>query len=323
MSIKSGIRSNLLSSTKGQILFYRLRKIRERMALLTTSDEKYIRRMYKKRFGEELNLCNPVSFGAKLQWLKLFYRDPQIVRCSDKFEIRGYMEDRGLGWLCNDLIGTYVDAKDIDFGSLPDSFVAKANHGSGWNLIVKNKNELDWPNTVELMNSWLDLNLYVFGREWNYRDIEPKIVIEKYLDHEPLNDYKFMCFNGEPLYMQLNNDFEGSHYVDFYDLEGWRHLPITYSAYKKSDREVAVPEQYETMLELARQLSAPFPFVRVDFYNFDQCTILGEMTFFPAGGLWPLKPSELGFNEILGSRLELPEPNYNLDLYERVQREGR
>ena len=167
------------------------------------------------------------------------------------------------------------------------------------------------------MNSWLKLNLYAFGREWNYKDIPPRIIIEKLIEHEPLIDYKFMCFNGEPKYLQINNDYQGTHYVDFYDIN-WNRVDFTYNKFKKSNHILPLPLQFEQMKELAKKLSAPFPYVRVDFYNPPGKIIFGELTFFPGSGLLPLDPVKNNYDEILGSQLDLPSPNYNLDLYNKI-----
>lgn len=318
MGLKKKIRALMFESTSGQILFYKLRILREKKAM-RTNDYDTIQRIYRERFFREANLANPKTYTEKLQWLKLFYRDPKLPICSDKYRIREYLRECDLEWLANDALGVYTDAKDIDFDKLPNRFVAKATHGSGWNLICTDKSSFDRKGNVKLMNAWLKLNLSALGREWNYAEIEPRIVVEKFIDHQPLNDYKYMCFNGEPLYMQLNNDYEGTHYVDFYELDGWKHLPFTYGPYRISDREIAPPPMHKKMMELARILSKPFPFVRVDFYNYDDTVILGELTFFPGGGMWPLNPVQTGYDEILGKRLKLPEPNHNLELLAKLK----
>lgn len=321
MAIKSIIREKMMSSEKGQVLFFRIRRLREKYALLTTSDLKYITKTYEKRYGKPIDFSNPKGFGEKLQWMKLFYRNKYMPVCSDKYELHNYLDELGLGYLGNKVIGVYEDAREISYEELPKKFVAKATHGSGWNLICKDKSELNWKDTVRKMNSWLKLNLYVFGREWNYKNIKPRIIVEEFIEHEPLNDYKFMCFNGEPLYMQLNNDYEGEHYVDFYDLKTWEHLPVTLMHYKRSDRVIEKPEQFDEMIRLARVLSKRFPFVRVDFYSFDETIILGELTFFPGGGLWPFVPMDKGYNNLIGSKLSLPKPNHNLKLFKKLTNE--
>ena len=319
MALKDSLRKKMFSSNNGQVFFYKVRRVREKLCLARYSDYAYIQKVAKERFGREMNIAEPKTYTEKLQWLKFFYRNEKMPICSDKYRVREYLKECGLEHLGNEVLGVYDDARKIDFDSLPEKFVAKANHGSGWNLICKDKAGLDKKGSVKLMNEWLKLNLYVFGREWNYKDIEPRIVVEKYIEYEPLNDYKFMCFNGEPLYMQLNNDYNGKHFVDFYELDGWKHLPFSYGSYRISDRVIEKPPMYDKMFELARQLSKPFPFVRVDFYNYDDVVILGELTFFPGGGLWPLNPVETGYDETLGEKLRLPAPNHNLELLAKLK----
>ena len=224
-------------------------------------------------------LKDPKTYTEKLQWLKLFYRNDKMPICTDKYEVHEYLTKLGYKHLLNDIIGVYKNANDIDFESLPKRFVAKTTNGCGSNLICKNKSGLKWKKWKKIMNSWLKLNLYAFGREWNYKDISPRIIIEKLIDHEPLTDYKFMCFNGEPHFLQINNDREGVHYVDFYDIN-WNRVAFTYKKFIKSNHVLSLPPQFNEMKELARKLSAPFPYVRVDFYNLPDKIIFGELDFF-------------------------------------------
>lgn len=319
MSLMQKIKKRLMSTPKGKLTFYRLRRIRERFALNKSSDFEYVTATYRERFGREINLAEPKAYTEKLQWIKLFYHDPTVQVCTDKYEVRGYLEKLGYGEMLNECYGVFDNANDIDFDALPNSFVAKAAHGSSWNLICKDKSKLDIKTWRKIMNQWLKLNLYVFGREWNYKELKPRIIIEKFLPQEPLIDYKFMCFNGEPKFMQINNDFEGKHFVDFYDVD-WKLAGFTYQKYHTSpDHKLDRPEGFEQMKELARQLAAPFPFVRVDFYHFDGKTIFGELTFFPGGGLLPIVPDGEKYDNLLGSWLTLPEPNYNLELLRKIK----
>lgn len=320
VTIKRRIKNKLFHSHAGIIFFYRVRRVREKFSKTFVSDYRYLTNDYRRRIGRKLNLTDPKTFTEKMQWLKLFYRHPDMTRCSDKYEVQNYLKEIGFGDLCNELIGVYKDAREIDFDSLPEKFVAKANHGSGWNLICKDKHKLDWKNEVRVMNQWLKMNLYIFGREWNYNDIPPRIVVEKFLDHEPLNDYKVMCFNGEPLYIQLNNDRDGVHYLDFYDIATWERVPFTYKGYNTSEWALEKPPMFERMMQIAREIAKNFPFVRVDFYNFDDVLLIGELTYFPAGGLQEPVPVESGYDLIMGSKLQLPEPNHNLKLYRKIMK---
>lgn len=318
MSVKQNIKKKLKQSASGEVLFFYIRILREKISGMK-SDKDFLEKVYKQRYGSDLDWINPKTYGEVGAWLKLFYRDERMVRCADKYGIRDYLAELGYKNLCNEVIGVYDDARKIDFDSLPEKFVAKATHGSGWNLVCKDKNKLNWKNEVKKMNMWLKLDLTAFGREWHYKHIKPQIVIEKFLDHEPLNDYKFMCFNGEPMFMQLNNDFEGKHYVDYYKLDNWELLPMSISGYTNSGRVIPRPENYEKMFELAKELSKPFPFARIDFYSFDDTIILGEITFFIGGALRPfVSQGDVNYDELFGSLIKLPEPNHNLELYNKL-----
>lgn len=311
--IKELIKLYSEKSTTGRLMYNKLRAILEKRILKKYSDEAYIKLTYKKRFGRDISFNNPTTYTEKLQWLKLFYRNEKMPICTDKFEVHRYLTDLGYNHLLNDLIGVYDSANDINFDDLPSAFVIKSTHGCNSNIICKKKNELDWKKWKPVINSWLKLKVHAFGREWNYKDIKPRIIIEKFIEHQPLIDYKFMCFNGEPKYLQINNDLNGVQYVDFYHIN-WTRVDFTYERFTKSNHVLPKPLKFKEMKELARELSAPFPYVRVDFYNPSNKIIFGELTFFPGGGLLPLIPVKNNYDELLGSQLELPEANNNLDL---------
>lgn len=315
--VKDFVKQKASKTWYGHLIYSHLRGVFEKFTLSSLSDEGYIRSTYKKRFGKEINLKHPETYTEKLQWLKLFYRNDKMPISTDKYAVHQYLEHLGYGQLLNKILGVYKNADDIDFSALPQEFVAKTTHGCGQNLICKSKTELDWQKWKKVMNSWLKLNVYAFGREWNYENIPPRIIVERLIKHEPLIDYKFMCFNGEPKFMQINSNEGSKDHVDFYDIE-WNKVDFTYQRFAQSNNTVAVPPQFEEMKQLARQLSAPFPYVRVDFYNPPDQIIFGELTFFPGSGLLPLVPVENGFDEKLGAELILPEPNHNLQLYRKI-----
>src|SRR5690606_1208982 len=276
--IKKTIKNKLLNSDRGTLLFYKIRTIREWLALTFIDDYTYVTKEFKKRYGREIDLKNPQTISEKLQWLKLFYRNNNMPICSDKYEIRNFLKKYGYDHLLNEVITVLESDKEIDqldIDSLPDKFVFKATHGSSWNLICTDKSELDWKLWKKTFKKWLTLNLYVFGREWNYKELKPKILIEKFIDHQPLIDYKFMCFNGEPKYLQINSEDENEKYVDFYDIN-WQKLEIYKKTFPPTSYELEKPENFSEMKKIATDLSEEFPFVRVDFYNFKGRIIIGE-----------------------------------------------
>ena len=167
------------------------------------------------------------------------------------------------------------------------------------------------------MDSWLKLNVYAFGREWKLWSYTREIIVEKFIEQDPLIDYKFMCFNGEPKFLQINNDYQGKHYVDFYDIN-WNKVDFTYNKFTQSNHTIPPPPQFKEMIEIAKKLSAAVPFVRVDFYNPPNKIIFGELTYFPGSGLLPLVPVENKYDELLGSYIDLPTPNHNLELHKKL-----
>ena len=311
-----------LKNTAPGILFRReYWRHRGKRELKKYSDYEYICRKYAK-LGRALDLRDPKRYTEKLQWLKLFWRSESAAICSDKYEVRGYLEQRGYGYLLNDLIAVYdsVDAFDID--ALPERFVIKATHGSGWNLIVKDKREVRWFWWKKIMRSWLKQNLYWFGREWNYEKQTPRIVVEKYLEDDSgeLRDYKIFCFNGNAVYMQLDENRSASHKRSYFDRSGER-LPI----HDSQVRDVASPFRFgplqAEMFRLAEALAQPFPSVRADFYECGGRIYFGELTFFDGSGFFSFEPDEWDY--IWGEKLQLPEPNYNLALYNEIHNQNK
>ena len=319
-SIKKSVKKILFNSDSGKLMFFKIRVLRERVALAMTDDYTYYKKEFKKRFGKEIDLKNPTTITEKLQWLKLFYRNENMPICSDKYDIKIYLQKYGYEHLLNEVIGVYETPEEIDnldINDLPKSFVAKATHGSSWNLICTDKSKINWNLQKKIFKQWLKLNLFVFGREWNYKNLKPKILIEKFINHKPLIDYKIACFNGQPKYFQINSEHGGEKFLDYFDTN-WNKLGITKKGHKTSEVVIPPPPQREKLLEIAKILSKEFPFVRVDFYNFEDRIILGELTFFPGGGLSPFYPDTEKYETLYGSFLELPKPNYNMELYNKI-----
>lgn len=270
------------------------------------SDREFVEWFYEKKIGEKPNLDNPKKLTEKLQWLKLNYRNPIIPICSDKYEAKGYIKELdipGLNIIPN--LAVYNSADELDVNKLPDEFIIKATHGSGWNVICRDKSKIDWKNKKKVMNTWLSENLYIYGREWNYKEQTPRLIVEPLMDTKPLVDYKFICCNGKCKAMQVNHDIGDKHYVDYYDGE-WNLFPdMNCGVALNSGKPVEKPEQFEEMKEIAEKLAKPFPFVRVDLYNIKGKIYFGEMTFFPGSGFWKITPEK--YDKMFGDWIELPK----------------
>ena len=270
------------------------------------NDEKAVKEYYKRVSGGRVpNLQVPECFSEKLQWYKLNARNPLMQVCADKYAVREYLQQRGYGSLLNDLLGVYENVKNIPFDELPEQFVIKGAHGSGFNIIVKDKSQLNWKQTKMMLNSWLHQHIAWSGREWVYEKMPRRIIVEKYLEDETgeLRDYKFFCFNGKPQFMQLEvGRYTGQNTRNFYDMD-WNLMPFGKELPHNPNIQIDKPEKYEEMKKIAEKLCQPFQFVRVDLYQVCGKIYFGELTFFPAGGAPDFVPAE--YDKIVGDMWRL------------------
>ncbi len=318
-TIKEEIKKGLADSLFGIRILHFIRILREKISLWLYDDYSFLKKRYKKIFKKDLNFQQPQSYTEKMNWLKLFYHTEEIELCSDKYTVRQYLVQKGYGQYLNSLIGVYDSAEEIDFDALPEKFVIKLSHGSSWNIICTNKDELDIKKVKIQLTCWQKEDISVFGREWNYRNSPRKIIIEAFIEAPSLIDYKFVCLNGKVELLQINHDIAGKHYVDFYDKD-WKRLPIGLLGYSGSDVEcLDKPQNLEEMYKIAEEIAKNFPCVRVDFYNPGKEIFIGEITFFTGGALRPFVPHDNLFDKKIGEKLQLPEPNYNLELYNKIQ----
>ena len=244
--------------------------------------------MYQNVFNKKINLKNPTTFNEKLQWLKLYWRDDRAPICADKYSVREYLKERGYGYLLNELIGVYDAAEEIDFESLPDSFVLKCTHGSACNIICPDKSKLDKKDAVKKLNKWLKTDYYIKSREWPYKYIKPRIICEKYLgdiNNVPV-DYKFFCYNGRVDCVMLCLDRITDKPRFYFFNSNWQLRRYNIAGKQASDNFcIPRPEKICEMFEISKCLSDGYPFVRVDLYYCEEKIYFGEMTFFPSGGL--------------------------------------
>lgn len=271
----------------------------------------YVKIHYEYFTGKKLNLVNPKDFNAKIEWYKVFFRPKILTQLADKYEVRSYVEKKIGKQYLNELYAVYNNANEIDFESLPNQFVIKANHTNTHNLIIKDKKNINKEKIIKQFNNWLSKNQYYKrGQEWAYKDIKPKIVIEKFLkekDRDTLIDYKFYCFNGKPKFIDVHLDRIDDHKQGCFDLD-FNLLPFGKSKnYNKISSDIEKPSNLSEMILLAEKLADKLPFVRVDFYSIDGKTIFGEMTFYPADARKEFYPDE--YNLIIGDYLKLPKLN--------------
>lgn len=276
-----------------------------------------IKLQYRIRMGRKLNLKNPQRFTEKLQWYKLYYRNPIMHKCVDKYEVREYIKSKGLEDILNELYGVYDNPEEIDFNKLPKKFVIKDTIGSGGNsvIIVDNKNTANLTQIKKELKNWVKISSKRKnpGREWPYENQKHRIIIEKYIEANKekggLIDYKFFCNNGEPYYLYVITDrtLGGISNFGIYD-SNFKRLEVKRLNEKEGiNRKIIKPSNFDEMKEIARKLSNDFPHARIDLYNNNGKIIFGEITFYNASGYMKYDPDEFDYK--LGENFKLQ--NFN------------
>lgn len=297
--------NELAKLIKNPYVVFRLPKLQQRMRLLP--DAVYLKLVYRARIGRPLNLNSPKGFNEKLQWLKLYDRNPLYTKLVDKAEVKPWVAER-IGWEhVVPTLGVWDSFDDIDFGALPERFVLKCTHDSGGLAICRDLSTFDMAAARRKIERSLANNYFWSGREWPYKDVRPRIIAEEYLDpageQVGLTDYKVMCFGGQArCEFTCTGRADGNLHVDFFDTE-WNHMPFT-RHYPNADVPPEAPERLKDMVAMAERLSEGMPFVRVDFYEVAGQYYFGEMTFYPGSGMEEFDPER--WDEELGSWIELP-----------------
>ncbi len=272
-------------------------------------DDVYLKRFFHAKMGKELDLKNPRTFNEKIQWLKLYDRNPTYIDYVDKYKAKSVVAKLIGEEHIIPTIGCWSDARDIDFTSLPKSFVLKCTHDSGGVVLCRDKSKLDIKATVEKLNKSRKKNFYYYGREWVYKNIKPLIIAEPFLQDpvsdKDITDYKFMCFDGcvKCIFTCTDRRSDSGMKVTFFDKE-WTRLPFT-RHYPQSVKKIEKPVNLDLMIKLSEKLSANIPFVRVDFYEVDNEVFFGELTFYPGNGMEEFEPEEWDYK--LGEWIKLPE----------------
>ncbi len=274
----------------------------------------HISRKYKKNFGKRPNLTNPKTLNEKIQWLKLNDKSPLHTQCADKYAVRDYVASTIGNEYLVPLYFHTKNPKEIIPEKLPNRpFIIKTNHDSGGGIIVKEKSSINWQDVQEKLAVRLKCNYYKLSKEWQYKNIVPRIIVEDLLQDKKGNipsDFKFHCFNGKVQMIQVDlGRGTLSHYRNWYSSD-WKREPYKWSSPKgggiytdPSEEDVPKPKAFEKMIRLSEKLAKKFDYVRVDLYDVDDKIYFGELTFHHDGGFQPIIPEK--WDEILGQRLTL------------------
>ena len=268
------------------------------------------KRIFKKIRGYKLNLKNPLSYSEKVVWKKIYDRNPLMPVAADKYRVRQYLKDiLGEQKAKKNLIPLlYVTDRpeSIPFDALPEEYIIKANHGSGWNIIVEKNNPADRKQIIAQCRKWLGKPYGLKKHEWAYQKIKRKIVIEKLLRDENGKipaDYKFLVFHGRCREIQVIYDRFADISIGWYAPE-WNCLDIKGKRkWEKTANYMEKPAQLDSMTALAEFLGTPFDFIRVDLYLVNGKIYFGELTNYPNSGRHSFAPVSQDFE--LGSKWKL------------------
>ena len=269
--------------------------------------------------GYKVNLKDPKTYNEKMQWMKLYNRNPLYTKLADKIEVKSYVDDiLGPGHTFP-LLGSWNTPEEIDFDALPNEFVLKCNHNSAVGMaICKDKSKglytkahggdkiyITKDEVLEGLRTGLSQDFYLGGREWPYKNIKRRVFAEKLMksdDGEPLKDYKILCFDGEPRYIWVGSNYDPM-WFDLYSAD-WVNLHVKWG-YEAGPEKLPKPDKLDEMLNTARKLSQGMPHVRVDLYSIGGDIFFGEYTFFTWAGFMKIIPQEWDLK--LGEAIKLPE----------------
>jgi hypothetical protein len=293
--MKEKLKNYYYNTKFGYYLLYIPKKIWNKFNILKNnmlSDEEFIKMKYKQILDKDVDLIIPKLFTEKIQWLKLYDRSYLYTQCADKYLVRNYVREKVGSKYLIPLILVTENYRDITYDNLPDyPVIIKTTHDSGGSIIVSNKKDFDFKKNQRKLAEKLKYNFYYLNREWEYKNIKPRIIVEKLLKdesgNERLNDYKVHCFHGKPMFIQTIFDRGIETKEDWYDTS-WNLLDVYY--FSPTKKQVKKPKVLEDLLNVAKRLSQDFPYVRVDLYISNNQIYFGELTFRPCGGFMRFVP---------------------------------
>ena len=263
--------------------------------------------MFKRKFGRGIDWKNPKTFNEKLQWLKVYDKNPLYTTLVDKYEVKKYIADTIGEEYVIPTLGVWDRFEDIDFDTLPDQFVLKCTHDSGGLVIVRDKSKFDKEAARKKFKIAMNRNPYAVTREWPYKNVKRRIIAETYMKDamaDVLPVYKVFTFGGKPTLIQaIQNDKTDKETIDYYDVE-WNLLELKQN-FPNSERPLPRPKNLDKMMMLAEKLAVVPTFLRVDFYEINGEIYFSEFTFFSDSGMKKFYPEKWDLE--LGDLIQLPK----------------
>ncbi|GGK28979.1 hypothetical protein GCM10007962_24040 [Yeosuana aromativorans] len=261
-----------------------------KVALATINPEIYVKNRFKANLGYTPNFKNPKTHNERMAKRRFDYTE-KMTRFSDKIAVRKHVSDIiGEDYLVPLLFKMESLTKAI-YDQLPNRFVIKANHGSGFNLIVKDKSEYSFETLKQITDKWLNTKYHLIGMELHYKNIKARLLVEELLldqQGKVPKDYKFYCFKNK-IYLGVFVDRFVDLKAAYFD-EKWQNIEYPFSSNMIADSsKIKKPKNFNEMIEVVKKLSQPFDFVRMDLYSVNNNIYFGEYTFTPSGGYFVFK----------------------------------
>lgn len=293
-------------STKNQT--NRFFKVLGKKLWFSFAPKSYIKDIYKKKLGDEIDLKSPETFHDKINWMKLYMNDPLLSICLDRFRVRTYIDSLGLGGILSNCYGVYPVFKWIDFNDMPEKFSLVATHGKGYRYNCVSEGSFDKDDCERKFSVWLrsDQSLKYGVKHYGY--IKPRIMVEEYIDAKndnSIREFSIMCFGGKAEYILFHGYKNGVKYNNVYDMN-INPVPFAFTTSVPQENTVLrVPAHLEYMKRCAEIMSSPFPYARISFYDTPDRLIFSAVNFFDDVALGKALPAE--FNNVLGQKLILPQ----------------
>lgn len=222
-------------------------------------------------------------------WSKLpFYKKIQLYSTQlteyhsnyvDKINAKGLAKEQCPEIEVAPLVRILSDYKDIHLSDINPNHILKSAHGCGWNHAFNEATKEELDKIKQKLESW-NRKYTTKSNEPQYKHIEPRFYIEEKVEDRLLGKtstaivYMLRCINGEPVSIGVSYEGRMNHYNT-----DWQYISIP-----KIRIKIPKPPDLEQLINVARKLSNPFEFVRMDFYLSPDKIYLSEYTFTPCGG---------------------------------------
>lgn len=261
---------------------------------------------FRRLQGRWPDLLHPKTFNEKLQWRKLYDRNPLWPTLVDKVAVKALLKRNGArDWLIPTIwTGSHLTAAAL--GRLSPPYVIKPNNSSG-RIVINRDPGADLEALATRANAMIRTPHPRFLCEWPNTQVRPLLMIEPLLGGGPRlpTDYKFYAFHGRVQFIQVDLNRETHHRRILYGRD-WRRTPFQYRL-ATAEEDVAPPSQLASMTAFAERIGAELglDFVRVDLYEAGGCGYFGELTAFPSSGFAKFDP--LDADLAIGALWTLPE----------------